>query len=198
VDGAHAFAHLAFSRDDLGCDNYAASLHKWLLAPIGTGLLYVRRERIREIWPLMAAPPEMDANIRKFEEIGTHPAAPALAIADALAFHDGIGSRVKEARLRYLRDTWAKRLLASSDRVRLHTSLKPAFSSGLGCVQVEGIDTQALGGHLWTKHRIFTVAIQHEDFEGLRISPNLYTTLDELDRFGDAVEAAIRTGVASA
>ena len=198
VDGAHAFAHLAFTRDELDCDNYSVSLHKWLLAPIGTGLLYVKRDRIREFWPLLAAPPEMDANIRKFEEIGTHPAAPALAIAEALSFHDAIGARVKEARLRRLRDLWATRLLAASDRVRLHTSLKPAFSSGLGCVQVEGIDTEALQAHLWTRHRIFTTAIRHDEFEGLRISPNVYTTLDELDRFGDAVEAAIRNGVAKA
>lgn len=195
VDGAHAFAHLTFTRDDLGCDNYSVSLHKWLLAPIGTGFLYVKKERIREIWPLMAAPPEMDANIRKFEEIGTHPAAPALAIADALAFHDGIGPRVKEARLRYLRDTWAERLRGASDRVRLHTSLKPGIASGLGCVQVEGIDTTKLQEHLWTKHRIFTVDIRHEAFEGLRISPNVYTSLDDLDRFADAMEAAIRDGV---
>jgi selenocysteine lyase/cysteine desulfurase len=198
VDGAHAFAHLTFTRDELGCDNYSVSLHKWLLAPIGTGLLYVKRDRIRDVWPLMAAPAEMDANIRKFEEIGTHPAAPALAISDALAFHDGIGPKVKQARLRYLRDTWATRLLAASDRVRLHTSLKPAFSSGLGCVQVEGIPTAKLAEFLWAKHRIFTVAIQHEEFEGLRISPNLYTTLDELDRFGDAVETVIREGVPTA
>jgi selenocysteine lyase/cysteine desulfurase len=198
VDGAHAFAHLTFTRDELGCDNYSVSLHKWLLAPIGTGLLYVKRDRIRDVWPLMAAPAEMDANIRKFEEIGTHPAAPALAISDALAFHEGIGPKVKQARLRYLRDTWATRLLAASDRVRLHTSLKPAFSSGLGCVQVEGIPTAKLAEFLWAKHRIFTVAIQHEEFEGLRISPNLYTTLDELDRFGDAVETVIRDGVPTA
>ena len=198
VDGAHALAHLAFTRDDLDCDTYASSLHKWLLAPIGTGMLYVRRDRIRDYWPLMAAPPAMDTDIRKFEEIGTHPAALALGISDALTFHDGIGARVKAARLLYLRDTWAKRLLASNERVRLHTSLKPGFASGVACVQVEGLDSAALGSHLWSRHRIFTTTIKHDEFEGLRISPNVYTTLEELDRFCNAVEAVIRDGLPKA
>ncbi len=198
VDGAHAFAHLAFTRDDLECDTYAVSLHKWLLAPIGTGMLHLRRDSIREYWPLMAAPPEMDADIRKFEEIGTHPAAPALAIAEALAFHDGIGSRVKEARLLRLRNHWAERLLGASDRVRLHTSLRPGFASGIGCFRVEGIESAALAAHLFARHKIFTTPIVHEEFEGIRVTPNVYTTLEELDRFCEAVEGAIRNGVPSA
>ncbi len=195
VDGAHAFAHLAFTRDDLDCDFYGVSLHKWLLAPVGTGLLYVRRERIREVWPLMAAPPEMDADIRKFEEIGTYPVAIPLGIAHAIAFHEGIGAKTKEARLLYLRDRWAKRLLAASDRVRLHTSLAPGRAAGFANVEIVGVDTPALQKHLWEKHRIFTVAIEHPQFRGLRISPNVYTTLREIDLFGDAMEEVARRGL---
>ncbi len=197
VDGAHALAQLAFRHEQLDCDYYGASLHKWLTAPIGTGFLFVRRERIRGLWPLQAAPAELDEDIRKFEEIGTHPAANFLAIGDALAFHDGIGAERKEARLRYLRDYWARRLLEGG-RVRLHTSLKPEFSCAIGTVQVEGIGTADLNRHLWEKHRIFTVAIQHPEFEGLRVTPNVYTTLEELDRFCDAVEAVIRKGLPAA
>src|SRR5215210_185302 len=107
VDGAHTFAHFDFDQADLGCDYYATSLHKWLFAPHGTGMLYVRRDRIRGLWPLMAAPGEMDGDIRKYEEIGTHPAANHLAIAEALTFHEGIGAKPKEERLRFLRDRWA-------------------------------------------------------------------------------------------
>lgn len=194
VDGAHALAQIAFRHSDLDCDYYGASLHKWLMAPIGTGFLYVRRERIRHVWPLQAAPPELDADIRKFEEIGTHPAANFLAIGDALAFHEGIGAERKEARLRYLRDYWARRLL-ESDRVRLHTSLRPAASCAIGTFQVEGLDTAALNRFLWERHRIFTVAIQHPEFEGIRVTPNVYTTLEELDRFCEAVETAIARGI---
>lgn len=194
VDGAHAYAHFAFKHEDLDCDYYATSLHKWLLAPHGTGMLYVRKDKIADLWPMMAAPEKMDDDIRKFEEIGTHPAANYLAIAEALTFHQGIGAERKEARLRYLRDYWATRLL-EHDRVRLHTSLKPEFSCCIGNVQVDGLDTVALGKHLWDKHRMIVTPIKHAEFEGLRITPNLYTTLEELDRFVDAMEHAIQHGI---
>ena len=112
VDGAHAFAHFPYKAADLGCDYYGTSLHKWLLAPIGTGFLYVRREHIPTLWPLTPAAAAKNDDIRKFEEIGTHPAANHNAIAEALAFHEGIGIERKAARLRYLRDRWATRLAA--------------------------------------------------------------------------------------
>ena len=194
VDGAHALAHFSFKISDLDCDYYATSLHKWLCAPHGTGLLYVRRDKIKDLWPLMAAPEDRDENIRKFEEIGTHPAAPYLAIAEALSFHQGIGRDRKEARLAYLRDYWAKRLL-KNDRVRLHTSLKPGFACAIAVVQIDGVDTGELVSWLWKKHRIMAVAIKHEDFEGMRVSPNVYTMLPELDRFCNAIEHVIRKGL---
>ncbi len=197
VDGAHGFAHLPFRRDELGCDNYSASLHKWLSAPIGTGILFLRRDRIKDVWPLMAAPPEMDANIRKFEEIGTHPAANTLAIADALAFHAGVGPERKFARLTFLRDRWASRL-AAQDRVRFHTNLEPGFAGGFATFGVDGVKSSELAAHLFVKHHIFTVAIVHPQFEGLRVSPNVYTTLDEVDRFGDAMEAVLKDGLPKA
>ncbi len=196
VDGAHAFAQFAFKYADLECDYYGNSLHKWLCAPHGTGFLFVKRERIRNLWPLMAAPERMDENIRKFEEIGTHPAAPFLAIAEALTFHQGIGIKRKEARLRYLRDYWAKRLL-THDRVRLHTSLKPEYSCALANVQIEGVDPGKLTRHLWKKYKIIVVPIKHPEFEGIRVTPNVYTTLEELDRFCDAMEGVIRNGLPS-
>ncbi len=195
VDGAHTFAHFDFAHEDLDCDYFATSLHKWLFAPHGTGLLYVRRDKIPALWPMMAAPDTMDADIRKYEEIGTHPAANYLAIAEALTFHQGIGARRKAARLVYLRDLWAKRLLAASDRVRLHTSLKPGRACGIATVQVEGLDSMALADHLWQRHRILVVAIRHPEFEGLRVSPSVYTTEEELERFCESVERVIRDGL---
>ena len=144
VDGAHAFAHFPFTHADLDCDYYGTSLHKWLFAPHGTGFLYVRRSKIGKVWPLMAAEKKQDEDIRKFEEIGTHPAANHNAIAEALVFHRGIGIERKAARLRYLRDRWMKRL-AGQPRVRIHTSFDPAMSCAIGNVQIEGVDTQKLG-----------------------------------------------------
>lgn len=194
VDGAHAYAHFDFTLDDLGCDYYATSLHKWLLAPHGTGMLFVRRDKIASLWPLMAAPDGMDHDIRKYEEIGTHPAANYLAIADALTFHEGIGAARKEARLRYLRDYWAMRLL-EDERVTLHTSLDPAFSCCLANVQIAGVEPVDLVQHLWNRHRIIVTPIKHPEFEGIRVTPNLYTTLGELDRFCDAMEDVTRNGL---
>ncbi len=194
VDGAHSFAHFDFTAKDLDCDYFATSLHKWLFAPHGTGLLYVRKEKIGGLWPMMAAPEKMDSDIRKYEEIGTHPAANTLAIAEALAFHEGIGGKRKEARMVFLRDRWAKRLLAH-DRVRLHTSLRAGLACGLATVQIEGVDSGDLTSHLWKDHRIIVTPIKHDEFQGIRVTPNVYTTLGELDRFSEAMEAVVKDGL---
>jgi selenocysteine lyase/cysteine desulfurase len=197
VDGAHAFAHFPFKRDELGCDYYGTSLHKWLLAPIGTGFLYVRKERQKSLWPLMAAPESMDENVRKYEEIGTHPAANHNAISVALAFHRAIGPERKAARLRYLRDRWAKRVVAEGGgKVRVLTPLDdPRQACGIALVSVEGMDPGALVSHMWDKHRIIVTPIPHEEFQGVRVTPNVYTTLEEVDRFADALLAVVRKGL---
>lgn len=194
VDGAHALAHFDFTISELECDNYSVSLHKWLFAPHGTGLLYVRRDRIADVWPLMAAGEGMDDDIRKFEEIGTHPAAPYLAIAEALTFHQGIGGQRKEARLVYLRDSWANRLL-EHDRVRLHTSLKPGMACGIANVEIEDVDPGQLTNWLFAEYRIIVTPIVHDEFRGIRVSPSVYTTPEEIDRFVDAMEVVIREGL---
>src|SRR5690606_30261961 len=116
-----AFAHFEFTHADLDCDYYTSSLHKWLYAPHGTGLLYVKRDKIKDLWPLMAAAESQDEDIRKFEEIGTHPAANYLAIGEAVTFHEGIGSARKEARLKYLNDYWIDQII-DDENVVLHTS----------------------------------------------------------------------------
>ena len=194
VDGAHAFAHFPFKHEDLDCNYYGTSLHKWLLAPHGTGFLYVRKSRIPKLWPLMAAPDSMQDNIRKFEEIGTHPAANHNAIAEAITFHEGIGVDRKAARLRYLKDRWARRLEGQKS-VRIHTSLDPKMSCGIGNVGIEGIDTAKLADYLWDKYRIIVVAILHDQFQGIRVTPNVFTTLEEIDTFSEAMEKVIRQGL---
>ena len=196
VDGAHAFAHFPFTRDQLDCDFYGTSLHKWMLAPIGTGFLYVRKEKQKKLWPMMAAPESMDDNIRKYEEIGTHPAANHNAIAAAIAFHRGIGADRKIARLRYLRDRWAKQLLAASPRVKILTPLDSPYGGGIGLLHIEGIEAPKLGTWLYNNDHIVTTPIVHPEFEGLRVTPNVYTTLEEVDLFTDRVKKAIKQGVA--
>jgi isopenicillin-N epimerase len=197
VDGAHAYAHFPFTRDELDCDYYGTSLHKWLLAPIGTGFLYVRKAKQKALWPLMAAPASMDDNIRKYEEIGTHPAANHNAISAALAFHRAIGAERKVARLRFLRDRWARRLLKESDRVKVPTPIDTPYAGAIGLLSVAGLDTGKFATWMLEKHRIVVTPIVHAEFTGLRITPNVYTTLDEVDLFADKVMVAIREGIGS-
>ncbi len=194
VDGAHAFAQWPFTRDELDCDYYGTSLHKWLLAPHGTGFLYVRKNKIPNIWPLMAAADKQTGDIRKFEEIGTHPAANHNAIADALTFHEGIGAERKAARLRYLKTRWANRLKELKG-ARMYTSLDPAQSCGLGVIGFEGIEAPKIASYLFAKHRIIVTNIVYDNVNGIRVTPNVYTTLREVDTFCDAVERGLREGM---
>jgi selenocysteine lyase/cysteine desulfurase len=198
VDGAHAFAHFPFSRDELECDYYGTSLHKWLTAAHGTGFLYVRRDCIGPLWPLMAAPEPRSSDIRKFEEIGTHPAANYLTIAEALTLHNAIGPARKAARLRYLRDRWARRLTADR-RVRLYTRMEPEHGCAFATFQIEGVEPSRLVEHLWNRHKIFTAAIDYPPdthaVRGVRVSPNVYTTAEEIDMFCAAVEDVLANGL---
>ena len=197
VDGAHAFGHFPFTRDELGVDFYGVSLHKWMLAPIGTGFLYVRKEKQKALWPLMAAPASMDDNIRKFEEIGTHPAANHNAISAAIAFHRGIGADRKIARLRYLRDRWARRVVAEGGgRIKMLTPLDSKYSGAIGLVSVDGMDMGKLTSWMLDRHRIVTTPIIHAEFTGLRVTPNVYTTPDEVDVFAEKLLLAAKKGLA--
>jgi isopenicillin-N epimerase len=194
VDGAHSFAQFDFKQKDLSCDYFGTSLHKWLYAPKGTGLLFIKREKIPRIWPLMAAESKQANDIRKFEEIGTHSAAPKLAIGEALLFHNGIGGKRKEARLRYLSRYWMNQL-KDVPKIRFNTSFDPKQSCAIANVDIEGVNPSAIGSYLFDKHRIFTTPIIHEEFQGLRITPNVYTTLGELDRFCAVMESIARKGL---
>src|SRR5438477_7629019 len=143
VDGAHSFAQFDFKQKDLDCDYFGTSLHKWLYAPKGTGMLYVKRDKIEKMWPLMAAESKQASDIRKFEEIGTHPAAPKLAIGEALLFHNGIGSKRKEARLRYLSRYWMNRL-KDVPKVRFNTSFDPNQSCAIANVHIDDTNPDAV------------------------------------------------------
>ncbi|MBM3304848.1 MAG: aminotransferase class V-fold PLP-dependent enzyme, partial [Candidatus Aminicenantes bacterium] len=202
VDGAHALGHFPFKLRDLECDAYGVSLHKWLLAPIGNGCLYVRRDMIPRFWPLQAAPEQQDHDIRKFESIGTHPWAIRAALGEALAFHQAIGAENKAARMRYLTLRWADALKAYP-RVKVLSQLgEPAETWGVAAVNIEGIDVRDLANFLRNKYRIIAVPLvggappnQVFDYQALRVSPNVYTTLEEIDTFVEAMEDAVKNDV---
>jgi selenocysteine lyase/cysteine desulfurase len=202
VDGAHALGQFPFKLRELECDAYGVSLHKWLLAPIGNGCLYVRKEMIPRFWPLQAAPEQQDDDIRKFEAIGTHPWAIRAALGEALAYHQAIGTERKAARLRYLTLRWANALRVHP-RIKILTDLsEPAQAWGVAAVDIEGIDVRDLAKFLMDKYRIIVVPLvggappnQVFDYQAIRVSPNVYTTLEEIDTFVMGMEDALKNGV---
>ena len=197
VDGAHSFAQFDFKRDDLQCDYFGTSLHKWLYAPKGTGMLYVRKEKIPKIWALMASEDKNKNDIRKFEEIGTHSAAMRLAIGEAILFHNAISPKRKEARLRYLSRYWMNKL-KDIPKVGFNTSFDDNQSCAIANFKIEGLDPVQIGSYLMAKHRIFTTPIIHDEFTGIRITPNVYTALWELDRFCEVVSGIAKNGLPKA
>ena len=192
VDGAHSFSHFPYKLSDLECDYFGTSLHKWTYAPIGTGMLYVKKNLIKKIWPLMAAPIKMDDNIRKFEEIGTHPAANHNAIAEALAFNEEIGIERKVERLRYLHRRWIRRLRKFSN-VKFMVDIDDESNwAGIVNFVIEGIDVGKLTSYLLNNYRIVTIPIIFEEFHGVRVTPNIYTLVSEIDLFADVLESVAR------
>ncbi|HKE27281.1 MAG TPA: aminotransferase class V-fold PLP-dependent enzyme [Bryobacteraceae bacterium] len=191
VDGAHAFSHFPFRISDLGCDYYGVSLHKWTFAPVGTGFLYVRKPLIRETWALMASSQRQDDDIRKFEEIGTHPSANFAAICEAIAFNQNIGIERKAARLRYLRDRWAN-ALGSNPKIRILHNPAQEMSCGIGMLGLRDGDLAALGRSLEAKHGVFTAVVAHSEYTGMRITPSVYTTIRDIDYFVRAVEEELK------
>ncbi len=187
VDGAHGFAHLDFRVSDIDCDFYATSLHKWLTAPVGTGFLYMRREHIPNVWPLVGVPASMRNNIRKFESIGTQPVAMRNSIADALAFHRGLGAKRKEERLRYLRRRW-EAPLRNLARVILRNADDPNQSCGIGALSIDGLPSDKLTQQLMDKYKIHVrTRVIANEFDCIRVTPNVYASIEDIDRFTRAI-----------
>jgi selenocysteine lyase/cysteine desulfurase len=180
VDGAHAVAHFEYKISDLNCDYYGASLHKWLAAPLGVGILHVRKEKIAQIWPLIAEEGVPLTDIKHLNHVGTIPVHTDLAVDDAIDFYEKLGPARKEARLRYLQNYWTTKVRPLS-RVRLHHSLDPTKSCAIANVGIEGMKPAVLAERLLKEYKIYTVAIDGGNVHGCRITPNVFTTLKELD-----------------
>jgi len=193
VDGAHSFAHFEYTIPSLGADYFGTSLHKWMAACIGTGMLYVKKEKIAPLYPLFAAPDAKVDNIRKFENLGTRPFFIEQAIGKAIGFYDMIGAARKEQRLFYLKNYW---MTAVKDipKVKLYTSMKPGFGCAIGVVGIEGKPPGELDNFLFTEYKIHTTTINWENIRGARITPNVYTTTKDLDRLVTAIGEYAKSG----
>lgn len=194
VDGAQSFAQVPYAIPDLGADYYGASLHKWLSASIGTGMLYVKAQHIGKLYPLFAAENPADTNIRKFEHPGTKPSAMELATGKAIEFHNMIGSGRKQERLQYLKNYWMEKV-KQLPRVRLGTSLQPQFGCAIGLVSVDGIKALELDNFFFQKYRIHTTPVKWGGIEGVRVTPNVYTSTKDLDVLVKAIEQAAGKGI---
>lgn len=187
VDGAHAYSHIDFQMKDLDCDYYGASLHKWLSAPLGAGMLYVKKEKIDGVWPLQAERDLEPNDIHRLNHIGTHPVHTDLGILNAIEYQDALGLRRKEARLKYLQNYWTSQL-RDLPRVIVNTPVEMSRHGGIGNVGIEGIGPGDLAKTLLEKYQIWTVAIDRPGVRGLRITPNIYTTTEELDSLVRAIK----------
>ena len=187
VDGAHAFGHFTFSMKDLDCDYYGSSLHKWLSVPLGAGMLYVKKGKAKNIWPMFAEWSTEKDDIYNLNHTGTHPVATDLAIGNALEYHYRLGPERKEARLRYIQNYWTNQV-RDLPHIILNTPKESRRSCGIANVGVKGMKPHDLAKTLLEKYRIWTVAIDGAGVHGCRISPNIYTTTKELDTFVAALK----------
>jgi selenocysteine lyase/cysteine desulfurase len=180
VDAAHSFGHTDFKIEDTGADYLATSLHKWLAAPFGSGLMYIKKDKIKNIWPLLSSAEPESGDIRKFESIGTRSMASEMAIGTAVDFHNVIGAKRKEARLRYLKNYWVEKT-KDLPKAKLYTSMKPEYSCALGVMGFDGWKASDLDSYLYDKHKVHVISIIYEKINGIRVTPSVYTSTKDLD-----------------
>jgi len=193
VDGAHSFAQFQFTIPELGADYFGTSLHKWLSACIGSGMLYVKKDKIKNIYPLFAAGDAKSPDIRKFENLGTRPFFIEQAIGKAIEFYDMIGGQRKEERLMYLKNYWMNKV-KDIPNVKLGTSMKKGYGCAIGLVNVEGKKPTELDVFLIEKYRVHTVGLEWENIKGVRITPNVYTTTKNLDVLVEGISKFVGGG----
>ena len=187
VDGAHSFGLLDFKIPDLECDYFGTSLHKFLSAPIGSGMLWIKKEKIEKIWPLLCNDKPRSNDIRKFETLGTRSFPIEQGIGEAINFHNGIGPKRKEERIRYLKNYWASKA-REIPGVKIHTSLKPEFSCAICGVSVDGMTTTELDNALFGKYKIHCTNIVWENIKVVRITPHVYTSIQDVQKLVKALE----------
>ncbi len=187
ADGAHSFGLMDFKIPDLHCDYFGTSLHKFLSAPIGTGMMWVKSDKIEKLWPLTCNDKPRSGDIRKFETLGTRSFPLEQGIGEAINFHEGIGSKRKEERIRYLKNYWATRV-QGIPKVKLHTSLDARYSCAICGVSIDGMTPSELENALFNQYKIHTVGIVWENISCVRVTPHVYTTLPDLDKLVSAIQ----------
>lgn len=180
VDAAHSFGHVDFKIEDTGADYLATSLHKWLCAPFGSGLIYIKKDKIKNVWALLSSNEPDGGDIKKFESLGTRSFASEMAIGTAVDFHHTIGGKRKEDRLRFLKDYWTEKAVKLPG-AKICTSLQANYSCAIANIGFEGWQAQQIEAKLFEKYKIHSVSIIVEKINGIRVTPNVYTNTKDLD-----------------
>jgi selenocysteine lyase/cysteine desulfurase len=186
ADGAHSFGLMDFKVSELHCDYFGTSLHKFLSAPIGTGMMFVKADKVEKLWPLTCNSTPHSADIRKFETLGTRSFPLEQGIGEAINFHEGIGSRRKQERIFYLKNYWASRVQAIP-KVKIHTSMKPEYSCAICGFSIDGMTPAQVSSALFDRYKIHTVGIVWENISCVRVTPHVYTPPRDLDRLVTAI-----------
>lgn len=181
MDAAHSFAHYEMNLHDIGCDFAGTSLHKWLCAPFGTGMLYVKKERIANLWPIMSSENPKSDDIRKFEALGTRSFPAEMGIGRAISFHESIGSKRKEERLRWLKNYWVNKV-KQHPKIKFYSPLSDHASCAIATVGIEGKKATEIESYLFDKFSVHTVAIEWQKVNGIRVTPHVYTSTSDLDK----------------
>ncbi|QNF32900.1 aminotransferase class V-fold PLP-dependent enzyme [Adhaeribacter swui] len=197
IDGAHSFAHINYKIPDLEGDYYGTSLHKWLCSPFGTGMLYVKQAKIKDLWPLLAPEDPQSPDIRKFERLGTRSFPTEMAVGHAINFHNTIGNERKQKRLHFLKNYWVEKCM-NVPGFSTQTSLKPEFSGALCTFALKGVEPSQVASELFKRARIHTSATVWENISGVRITPHVYTPLKDLDRLVNTIHAIAKENVTAA
>lgn len=188
VDAAHSFALLDYKMSDLGADYAGTSLHKWLCAPFGSGMLWIKKDKIANVWPLLSNDKPQGDNIRKFESLGTRSFPIEMAIGYSLDLHNYIGTKRKQERLTYLKNYWMEKV-ADLPGIHFYTSMNPAFGCAIGTFGFTDVKTIDIANFLFREYKIHAVSIEWEQVKGVRVTPNVYTSLQDLDKLVNAIKA---------
>ena len=192
VDGAHSFALIDYKIPDLGCDYWGTSLHKWLCAPFGSGMLWIKKEKIAKVWPLLSNGTPDGGDIRKFESLGTRSFPIEMAIGYSIDLQNLIGAKRKQDRIFYLKNYWAEQV-KDIPGIKLHTSLHPQWGCAIATIGLEGKKGSEFSDQLFQRAKIHTTGIEWEKVSGARITPNVYTTTDDLDKLVRTIHAIAKS-----
>lgn len=185
TDSAHALGQIQFSLPQLGSDFVGLNLHKWMGNPVGAGVLYIKKERIKEMKPLFGDVTAAESSINKLAHFGTTPFAVIMTIPESLAFHRMLGIDKISKRLHYLKSTWVN---AVKDHSNMEMVTPVNLSGAIASFRIRNKTSAEVADHLFKEHKIFTVARQLGIQGCVRVTPAIYNSIDDVQKLVEAIK----------